>query len=210
MAAFMARSESGALAAISAASARVVAVGDDARHEPGGERRLRVEQRAREQHLLRLHGSHRVEELLRQRKGHDEPDPRQRHAHPRARPGDAQIAVQRQLEAAGDRVALHHGDGWDGAMLELVQCPLDLRELDAAVGPARQPHFLQVESRAERLSGAGQDNRAEVGCRRDLADGGVQRLQHRHGHGVPLVGPVQSDGRDRAVTSAEQLVGSHG
>jgi hypothetical protein len=43
--------------------------------------------------------------------GHDHADPRQRHADAGALRHHAQVAVQRQLAAAGDGVAVHERDG---------------------------------------------------------------------------------------------------
>src|SRR5438067_1160236 len=74
-------------------------------HHADGERAPRVDQPAGEQQVARVGRADDLEQLLGQGEARHETDTRQRHAEPRALGGDSQVAVQRELAAAGD------GDG---------------------------------------------------------------------------------------------------
>src|SRR2546427_8593747 len=79
-----------------------------------------------------------LEQLLAQREARHEADARQRHAEPRALGGHAQVAVQGQLAAAGDGVAVDQRDRGMARALDLAQDRHDLHLRPAVL------HLAQV------------------------------------------------------------------
>ena len=75
--------------------------------------------------------------------------------------GDDQIAMQRQLVAAGDGIALHDGDDGQRIDLDRVQHGLDGRGAHRPLGPL--PH---IEAGAEHRSRRADHGHALVGVRR--------------------------------------------
>ena len=113
--AFMARTESGAFCTIWCASDSTAlsssSAGTTRFTRPSVQARLGRHRLAGEQQLVRLGGADGVDELPGERHRDGEPDARERHREARRVGGDADVAMQRQLAAAGDGVALDGGDG---------------------------------------------------------------------------------------------------
>ena len=81
--------------------------------EPPRQRLRRAHVARGEEQLARARRADRVDELAQAGVGVDEPEPRRRHPEPRLRAAHAQVAGQRELEPAADRVAAERRD--DGA-----------------------------------------------------------------------------------------------
>jgi len=103
---------------------------------------------AREEQLARVRRPDDLDHLLPEREGHHEPDARQGHAEVRDVGGHAQIAVQGQLAAAGDGIAMHHGNGRMARALDALE-GLDPPALRVARLAALRLHLAQIHPGAE-------------------------------------------------------------
>ena len=105
-----------------------------------------------------------------------------------------EIAVEREFEAAGDRGAV---DRTDDRLADAGERTVRLRRRfgDASTATVVAAELLQVESRAERRIGAGDDDDPYVvSCVAFLHDAG-QRAQHLARKRVAGFGTIQRDGR---------------
>jgi hypothetical protein len=161
-------------------------------------RRQRVSQ---QQHLARRHRPQHFHQLLGQEPVGGEADLGQRHAEARLLARHDDIAMQRQLVAAGDRIALDDGDHRERAQLDRAEHDLDPAGLAVADRLAALRH---VEAGAEDMALAADDHDAIV--RRDRR---LQRLDHlAHEFAVErvaLFGPVHPDGFDRPALLDDDL-----
>ena len=119
--------------------------------------------------------------------------------------GDEHVAGQRDLEPAGDGIALQcRDDRLDRRLLD------DARETPAGDrGPLAGEERLEVHAGAERAAGAGDD----PGDQRAVVVEAVHRLADRHGglgvDRVPGLGPVDGDDQDALDDVGEDRV-AHG
>ena len=109
-------------AAISAAYSTPRAASSSARHDlvdqPPALGLLRRDVARREEQLARARGADRVDELAQPRVRVDEPEPGGRHPDLRVLGGQPQVAGERELQAAADRVPVERGDGRERERLE--------------------------------------------------------------------------------------------
>jgi hypothetical protein len=146
-----------------------------------------------------------LDELLPEHEGDDQADPRERHPEARHVRGYAQVTVKRQLAAAGDGVAVDHGDGGMLRALDTAE-HLDDATLRISLGPAPLLHLLEVHAGAEGGSGATDDDHAHVTVGVQLLETMTQRGQQRAVHCVALAGAVESDSGHAVVDRAEDFI----
>ena len=209
--ALMPVSDSGACPAIVRASAMVAdsisAAGTTWWTMPISRARSGGHRLADEEQLARPRGADDLDELLQERKRHDEADAHQRHAEARGLGGDAQVAVQRQLAAARDRVAVHHGDRGMARALHPLQ---DLRDAALRVGGAAAlAHLAQVHARAEGAARAAHHHDPDARIGVELVEARAQPAEQRRAHRIALLRAVEGDGGDAVHDLGEDLVG-HG
>ncbi len=158
------------------------------------------------QHVAGVGGPDDLHQLLPEQEGHHEADLRQRHAEARRVGGDAKVAVQRQLAAPREGVALHHGDGRVPRGLEAAQ-----HDRDQALGIGGRRllllHLLEVHPRAEGLALAAHDDHAHGGVVVEAIELGPETGEDRGVEGVATIRPVQPDRRHPTVNRGEKLVG---
>src|SRR4029079_12822737 len=102
-----------------------------------------------EEELLRGRGADRLDELPGEHHGDGDADARERHREARVVGRHAEVAVERQRAAAGDRVALDRGDGRLRALLEQLERVLERMRLDPALLALRR-ELAKIETGAER------------------------------------------------------------
>src|SRR5437588_1827257 len=147
-----------------------------------------------------------LDELLAQGEGHDQPETRQRHREARPVRGQAQIAVERQLQAPGEGVAVDHGERRVAAALDPPERRHDPRlRIDLFVLPRRE--LVQVHPRAERGAGAAEHDDAQGAVALEPLEARVEAREHGAVERVALRGPVERDGRDAVGDRAQHLVG---
>jgi len=112
----------------------------------------------------------------------------------------SQVAVQRELAAAGDGVAVDHRDGGVARGLDPAQ-----HRHDVHLGLARL-HLAQVAARAESGPGAAHHHHPHVAPRLEVIEDGGQRAQQRGVHGVARVGTVEGDSGDVVGDGEQDLV----
>ena len=211
MTALIPASESGALSAMRRASACTAAGQLRRRHHLVDHADLvgapRVDGLAGEQQVPRVGGADDLHQLLAEREGDHQADPRQRHAEAGGLRGHPQVAVQGQLAAARDRVAVQRGDG---GMPRALHPPQHLHHVALRIGlAAALLHLLEVHARAERGAGPPHHHHPHVAPLVERVEGRAQALQQRGVHRVALVGAVQGDGGDAGVDGDLDFVG-HG
>ena len=144
----------------------------------------------------RRDGAGHLQQLLGQEPARRQPDLGQRHAEAGSRAGDHEVAMQRQLVAAGDRIALHDGDDGQRIVLDRVQHGLDGRGAGRTRGA-----LLHVEAGAEHRPRRADHGHALARARR-LGEGRLQLGDHLGVERVALVGPVEEHAADRALHAA--------
>jgi hypothetical protein len=160
---------------------------------------------ADEEQLARPRGADDLDELLQERKRHEEADAHERHAEARGLGGDAQVAVQCQLAAARDRVAVHHGDRGMARALHPLQ---DLRDAALRVGGAAAlAHLAQVHARAEGAARAAHHHDPHARILVELVEARAQPAEQRRAHRIALLRAVEGDGGDAVRDLGEDLVG---
>ncbi len=164
---------------------------------------------AREEELRRGRAADPLHELLHERERQADPELREGHREARVRRRDADVAVERELAAAGDRFALHGRDRRLGHHLESAKDVLDAGERDRAARLFRRLHFTEIEPGAERAAVAAHDDDAHRRIVSDRREHLVEPPEHRRRHRVPLLGAVHRD-EENSVTIVEQdFVGHH-
>src|SRR5262249_32993186 len=109
--------------------------------------------------------------------------------------------------AAGDGVAVHHGDGRMARALDALE---DLGHPDLGVGGgAALAHLSQVHPGAERRPRPAHDDDPDVAPAVEVVEAGAQVPEQGQAHGVALLGAVEGDGGDAVLDAAEDLLG-HG
>ena len=167
---------------------------------------LRVDEPAGEEEMPRVRGAQDLHQLLAQREGDEEPDTRQRHAEARALGGHAEVAVERQLAAARDGVAVHHGDGGMAGALD----PLEHLG-DAALGIAlgvvlALAHLAEVHSGAEGRPLPSDHHHPHVRVLVQRVHALDQPVEHRAIHRVAPVGAVHGQRGHTAFDLQSKLV----
>src|SRR5208282_4848096 len=110
---------------------------------------------------------------------------------------DPKVAMQRQLESAGERRALDSRDRWHRETLQSAEDGLERGRVVTAAGLG---HFLQIDPRAKACSFAAQEQRTDFAVALELDERIVERLDHRLIEGVALFGTVQR--QDRVIWMA--------
>ena len=211
MLALMPASESGALSAMRRASACTAAgssaAGDHLVDHADLVGAPRVDGLAGEQQMARVGGPDDLDQLLAEQERDHEPDARERHAEPHRLRGHPEVAVQRELAAARDRVAVERGDGGMLRALHPAQhldhvafriaspprCSISLRSMpEQKAGPAP----LTTTTRTSRRS-----SRSSKVARRPCSSARVHR--------VALIRAVQRHGGDAGIDGQQDFVG-HG
>jgi hypothetical protein len=131
---------------------------------------------------------------------------------------DQEIAVERDLEATGNGDAVDRADERLGVRREraaerqpAVVAPLPHVGEAFALLHLPGAEFLQVDARAERRVGAGEDHHVDGVVGVALLDRGRQRLAHRAVERVARLGPVQRNDRDPVGdVDQDDAVVSHG
>jgi hypothetical protein len=133
-------------------------------------------------------------------------DLRQGHAEARRLGGDPQVAVESQLAASREGVALYHGDGGVARGLDAAQ---DDRDQALGIGGRRLLllHFLEVHPRAEGLALAAHDDHAHGAVVVEAIEEGPEAGEDRGVEGVAAIRPVQPDRRHPTINGGENLVG---
>ena len=162
-------------------------------------RRQRI---AEQQHLPGGHRPPDLHDLFREEPGRHEPDLRERHPEARAPRGDDQIAMERQLVAARDGVAVDHAEHRQRVALDGIQ-----HGLDRTLRVERAGALAQVHAGAEHRT-LRPDHDQTVGLPRLLAEGRQQFGQHLAVQRIALFGTVQAHRADGAVAFDED--GRHG
>ncbi|MCY1535358.1 hypothetical protein D9M68_707590 [compost metagenome] len=123
---------------------------------------------------------------------------------------DAQVALQRQFQAAAQAVAVHRGDQ-RLAQVEVGEvhqadvepglgCRLLVEEQCLGIGGGRASRALQVGADAEgALAGTGDDRRADIAAIADLFQVPTQGTQGIQVQGVEGLGAVQGDQGDGSM-----------
>ena len=155
-----------------------------------------------------MRGAQDLHQLLAQGEGHQEPDARQGHAEARALGGHAEIAMERQLAAARDGVAVHHGDGgMPGALhpLENLRDPA----LGIALGVVLAlAHLAEVHARAERRPSPRITTTRTSGFLSSVSMCSTSPFQHGAVHRVARrSGRFMREGGDTRVDLQQELVG---
>ena len=164
----------------------------------------RVDGLAGEEQVARVRGPDDLHQLLAEREGDHQPDARQRHAEPRGLRGHAQVAVQRQLAAARDRIPVERGDRGVLRPLHPLQ---HLDHIAFRIGLAvALLHLLEVHPRAEGGAGALDHHHPHVAAAVQVVEGRAQGLQQRSVHGIALVRAVHRDGGNTRVYREQDLI----
>jgi hypothetical protein len=171
-------------------------------HQPVAERPGRVEAPARHQQLQRDPLGQHPRQPLRAAGARDDRARHLRHAELGVLRGDADVARDRDLQPAGQAVAVDRGDD----RLPALKVAGDAAERRARhltrVAPLSGHHLghrHQVVAGGEgAFAGAGEDGDPEVGVVAEVAEGGVQLVA---GLGVDGVQPVRAVDRDQRQVS---------
>ena len=192
--------------------AEQVLVGDDVVHEPPVERRPGVDEVAGRAHLPGPADADGLGQQHREAPPGLDPDPGMGVGEAGAVGGNEEVAVERDLEAAGDRRAVHRADDrlrrrWERARVG-ARCVAG----GARVGEGRTPgaQLLEVQPGAERGIGAGEDQHADVVVRVGVTHRGPQGPDQVARQGVAGVRAVEGDRGDAAVHLGQDDVGHVG
>ncbi len=113
---------------------------------------------------------------------------------------DEEVAVERDLESAGDRGPVDRADHRLVHVGERAARSrawfLTVVDVGRAQVAGRRPELLQVEAGAEGRIGAGEDHDVDVVATVGLAHQLGQQAQHLRRQRVACLGPVQRDGGD--------------
>ncbi len=156
--------------------------------------------------MPRVRGADDLEQLLPEHEGDDETDARQRHAEARHVGGHAQVAVESELAAARDGVAVHHGDGGVSRALDAAEHLDDAALGIGSLGTSPRLHLLEIHARAEGGAGATDHDHADVAMGVQLLKTLAERGEQGAVHGIALAGAVEGDGGDATVHRAEDFV----
>ena len=120
------------------------------------------------------------------------------HAQAGALARHAQVAAQRELQAAAERVALDRRDRGHRQLGQLAVDVLLVEQLALGDATGEALELLDVRAGAERaLAGAGDDHRARLAVGREPVERLVELLHHRDGHEVERL-VVELEERDLA------------
>ena len=167
------RSESGESAAISRRQ-RDGALGhvvDDLVDEAPGERLRRVDRPRREEQLARAGGADRVDEAPQAGVRVDDAEARRRHPERAPRRADAQVAGQRELQPAAERVAGQRGDDRHRHGVQRGERRLERvrQQLGGLLGQVLRREVADVVAGREDVALAGEHHAARVERRQRLA-----------------------------------------
>ena len=118
-------------------------------------------------------------------------------AEPCARRADDDVAAERELEAAAERIAADRGNGRLGQRLELVE---DAPALELVVGEGLRPVALVLGDVGAGDEGAvaraGEDDNAYRAVGGDRIERGLERADQRRRQRVEFFGPVEDEADD--------------
>ena len=168
---------------------------DDLVHQAPGQRRVRRDRARGQEQLAGAGGADRVDEPPQPGVRVDDAEPRRRHPELRARRAHAQVAGERELQPAAERVPAHRGhdrhlDGVHRRQRRLERVREQLRRLLGEAAPATQ--IADVVAGREDGPGAGDDDAARV----ELRQGRGQALEDRPVERVALGRVVDRDARN--------------
>src|SRR5581483_9678118 len=108
--------------------------------------------------------------------------------------GDYNVGGERELEAAGDRIAIDRGD-------DRLFHPLDHRDEGRAAlfADSFDAQFVEVEPGAERAPGAGDDHHADLRIGAQLLHRAAETSTQLAVERVELFGAVERDGRNTVI-----------
>ena len=178
--AFIARRESGALAAIFSASAVVdfgeLGIGHDVVNDIHVTAVLGVEQVGGVENPGGVGGAANLDQLAGEVVRHHQADASERHAELRVVGRDSKITMQREFESSRERGALHSRDGRHREALQPAENGL---ERSRVVNAAGLVHFFQIDSRAKARAFAAQEQRPDFAIVFELAKRLVERFDQR-------------------------------